>query len=67
MQQKILLRKKYLSLRKKKYFNVDKSFFLPLIKLIRSKFKKKIIKIAIYYPSNFELNILQLLEFNNKI
>ncbi len=65
MQQKILLRKKYLSLRKKKYFNVDKSFFLPILKLIRSKFKKKIIKIAIYYPSNFELNILQLLEFKN--
>ena len=28
MQQKIQLRKKYLNLRKKKYFNIDKSFFL---------------------------------------
>ena len=65
MQQKILLRKKYLSLRKKKYFNIDKSFFLPLLKLIRSKFKKKFIKIAIYYPSNFELNILQILKFKH--
>ncbi len=65
MQHKTQLRQKYLSLRKKKYHGIDKKFFLPLLKLIRSKIKKKFIKIALYYPSNFELNVLKLLEFNN--
>ena len=65
MKQKIQLRKKYLNLRKNKYYDIDKEFFLPLLKLIRAKIKKKFIKIALYYPSNFELNVLKLLEFNN--
>ena len=65
MLQKTQLRKKYLTLRKKKYFDVDKNFFLPLLKLIRSKLNKKIIKIALYYPSNFELNVFKIIEFNN--
>ena len=65
MQQKIKLRKKYLILRKKKYHEVDKNFFLPLLKLIRFRQKKKITKIALYYPSNLELNVLKILEFNN--
>ena len=65
MQYKTQLRQKYLSLRKKKYYGIDKKFFLPLLKLIRSKIKKRFIKIALYYPSNFELNVLKLLEFNN--
>ena len=64
MQQKIQLRKKYFNLRKKKYYNIDKEFFLPLLKLIRLRLKKKFVKIALYYPSNFELNVLKLLEFN---
>ena len=65
MQQKIQLRKKYLNLRKRKHFDTNKDFFLPLLKLIKSKFKKKKIKIALYYPSNFELNVLKILEFKN--
>ena len=65
MQQKTQLRKKYLNLRKNKYFNIDKSFFLPLVNLIRNKFKKKIIKVALYYPSNFELNVLKILDYRN--
>ena len=65
MQQKIILRKKYLILRKKKYYEVDKNFFLPLLKLIRLRLKKKFTKIALYYPSNHELNVLKFLEFNN--
>ena len=65
MQQKIILRKKYLILRKKKYYEVDKKFFLPLLKLIRFRLKKKFTKIALYYPSNHELNVLKFLEFNN--
>ncbi len=65
MQQKTLLRKKYLNLRKKKYYEINKEFFLPLLELIQLKIKKKFIKIALYYPSNFELNVLKLLEFNS--
>ena len=61
MQYKTQLRQKYLSLRKKKYYGIDKKFFLPLLKLIRSKIKKRLIKIALYYPSNFELNVLKIL------
>ena len=53
MQQKVLLRKKYLNLRKKKYYDIDKKFFLPLLRLIRLRFKTRPIKIALYYTSNF--------------
>ena len=64
MQQKKTLRKKYYNLRKKNYYEIDKEFFLPFIKLIKSNFKKKKIKLALYYPSNFEINVLKLLENN---
>ncbi len=65
MQQKSQLRKKFFDLRKRKYYIINKEFFLPLLKLIRTKVKKKFVKIALYYPSNFEVNVLKLLEFNN--
>ena len=65
MQSKTKLRKKYLHLRKKNFYNIDKNFFSPLFKLINSKLKKKPIKISIYYPSNFELNVLKILQFKN--
>ena len=65
MQQKIKLRKKYYNLRRKNYYEMDKFFFSPLIKLIKSRLKKSSIKIALYYPSNFELNVLKILEFKN--
>jgi hypothetical protein len=64
MIQKKILRNKYYSLRKKKYFEIDKKFFFPLIKLIKSNFKEKKLKIALYYPSNFETNVLKFLENN---
>jgi 5-formyltetrahydrofolate cyclo-ligase len=64
MHQKNQLRKKYFNLRKKKHFDIEKIFFLPLLNLIHLKIKKKSIKIALYYPSNYELNVLKLLEFN---
>ena len=35
--------------------------FLPLLKLIRLKFKNKN-QIALYYPTKFELNVLKILE-----
>jgi len=62
MQQKSKLRKKYLKIRKKNYFEIDKKFFSPLYKLIKKNIKKKSIIIALYYPSNFELNVLKVLE-----
>ena len=62
MQQKAKLRKKYLKIRQEKYYDINKKFFSPLIKLIRKKIKKKTIIIALYYPSNFELNILKVLD-----
>ena len=44
---------------------MNKDFFLPFLKLIKIKFKKqKTLKIALYYPSNFELNDIKLMEFN---
>ncbi len=64
MLQKKQLRKKYFLLRKKNYYDINKNFFLPLLKLIRSKVKKRFIKIALYYPSNFELNVIKILDFN---
>ena len=37
---------------------------MPLLKIIKLK-SKKLLNIAFYYPSNFELNVLKFLEFNN--
>ena len=65
MQQKNLLRKKYYLLRKKKYYKVRKEFFIPFLNLIKLKFKKKQLKLALYYPASFEINVLKLLEFNH--
>jgi len=62
MQQKSKLRKKYLKIRKENYFEIDKKFFSPLLKLIKKNIKKKSIIISLYYPSNFELNVLKVLE-----
>ena len=62
MQQKSKLRKKYLKIRKENYFDIDKKFFSSLYKLIKKNIKKKSIIIALYYPSNFELNVLKVLE-----
>ena len=64
MQQKNLVRKKYYFLRKKKYYEINKSFFTPLVDLIKSKLKNKKFKLALYYPSSFEINVLKLLELN---
>ena len=64
MQQKNLVRKKYFILRKKKYYEINKYFFNPFLDLIKSKYKKKKFKLALYYPSSFEVNVLKLLEIN---
>ena len=64
MQQKNLVRKKYYILRKKKYYEIGKFFFTPFLDLIKFKFKKRNCKLALYYPSSFEINVLKLLDFN---
>ena len=64
MQQKNSVRKKYSLLRKKKYYEISKDFFVPFLALIKKKFKKKKLKLALYYPSFFEINVLKLLELS---
>ena len=64
MEQKDLVRKKYYSLRKSGYYEISKFFFNPFINLIKTKFKNKKFRLALYYPSSFEINVLKLLEFN---
>ena len=58
---KIYLRKRSLIQRKKKYFKVKKISFESIFNLIKKHFKTKKITIAGYYPSNYEVNILNFL------
>ena len=59
MTDKNKLRKKFLSLRKKKYFKISNSTIAPLIKYIKKKFgDQKRVFIAIYYPSNYEFDLV---------
>ena len=62
MHQKNILRKKYFRLRKKRYYEINKDFFTPLINLIKLNFKNKDLKLALYYPSNFEVNVIKILD-----
>ena len=64
MQQKNIVRKKYYSLRKKKYYEIERDFFNPFVNFIKFKLKKKKLKLALYYPSLFEVNVLKILDFN---
>ena len=66
MQNKDILRKKYFSIRKKKYFDIKPNFFNPLIKLIKKKNYKKTINLSSYYPSTFETNVLKFFDINFK-
>ena len=60
------LRKKYLNLRKNNYFEVSEKYYNPILKLIYNFSKKKIINISFYYPSNNEVNTLELFKLINK-
>ena len=55
------LRKKFLKIRKLKYFEVTKNYFNPLNKVLNSFSQKKEIYLSIYYPSNYEVNTLSFL------
>lgn len=55
------LRKKYLSIRKKNYYQIEKVFFNPLINFLKKK-KLNSIYLSIFYPSNFEIDVLKFLQ-----
>ena len=56
------LRKKFLLERKKKFSLVDKFNFNLLFNVIKKHFFKKKLVIAGYYPSNYEVDIIEFLE-----
>ena len=60
------LRKKYYEVRKKRYFKINDSFFKPLIRLLSNLFKKKLLYLSFYYPSNYEVNVLNLFKLVKK-
>ena len=62
MQAKIAIRKKAFINRKNKYFEVSINFFKPLTKLLKKYKKNKKNSLSLYYPTNYEVNILKLLE-----
>ena len=64
MQQKIAIRKKALINRRKKYFDISSNFFYPLIKFLK---KNTIKNFSLYYPSNYEVNVLSLFQLIKKI
>ena len=63
---KLYLRSRSLLQRKKKYLTVKKFNFNLIFKLIRKHLHKKKIIIAGYYPSNYEVDILNFLEEASK-
>ena len=63
---KTYLRKKSLIQRKKKYIAAKKFNFGLIFKLIKKNFYKKKIIIAGYYPSNYEVDILNFLKEASK-
>ena len=64
MQQKIAIRKKAFINRKNKYFEISSQFFYPLIQILK---KNTINTLALYYPSNYEVNTLSLFQLIKKI
>ena len=62
MVKKGLIRKNYLIIRKKKYFKPTLKFFIPLIELIKKNTNKKGLKISVYFPQNYELDILRIFD-----
>ena len=59
---KSFLRNRSLLLRKKKYLTIKKFNYNLIFRLIKKHFNQKRIIIGGYYPSNYEVNILNFLE-----
>ena len=62
MDKKRLIRRKYLFKRKKNFFEIKNTFFEPLKNLIKKTNGKDIKNISLYFPSNFEVNVLKILD-----
>ena len=58
------VRRKFISIRKRRYFSVDKNFFKPLIQIINKKKKRNI---YLYYPSNYEVDTFKLFDVLRKM
>ena len=67
MQQKIVIRKRALVNRKKKYFEISSHFFDPLLKFLKKQKKNSVNTLSLYYPSNHEVNVLGLFQLIKKI
>ena len=64
MKTKDQLRKKFLAQRQKKYFDVSNKKLFQLINFIKKKNKlKKNLFIALYYPSNYEFDVLKIISY----
>ncbi len=62
MYQKNKLRKKFLKIRKEKYFDITARSLDILVTYLNKKYKSKKLILSLYYPSNFEFNILKIFE-----
>ncbi len=60
------LRKNFLLIRKKKYLTEDKFNFNLILQLIKKHFQNKKIIIGGYYPSNYEVNLINFLKIASK-
>jgi len=67
MQEKIAIRKKALINRKQKYFEISQQFFYPLIKIFKKKQQYNSNILSLYYPSNYEVNVLNIFKVIKKI
>jgi len=67
MQQKTAIRKKMSNNRKKNYFETSTDFFDPLVKFLNKQKKNSINTLSLYYPSNYEINVLGLFQLIKKI
>ena len=56
------IRRKFLQIRKKNYYEVSEKFFDPLIILLNKKFKNKKFNLSFYYPTNYEVNTIKLIK-----
>ena len=63
---KVYLRKKYLLIRKKKYFKIGNVNFNLIFRLIIKNFNNKKIIIGGYYPSFYEVDTLSFLKKHQK-
>ena len=59
MDKKRLIREKYFLKRKRLFFEIKQTYFKPLINIIKKNNNKRKTNISLYYPSNFEVNILK--------